>query len=303
MPSHLKALVRARMEKTGESYEQALRRVRAQEARERVAAPPEEGYLLSPERVAVVADTAYMVAAVRAEEASFPAADRLFEDRYAAIFVASGAAGEAMQSILDLPCMREGMRMRTRFIDDAVREGLAAGLSQVVLLGAGFDTRGLRLPEIAAGDVSVYEVDTPFQIARKQAMLRGARVEVPPHLAFVACDFHAADMAEQLAAGLEDQGFRTGEGALFVLEGVIGYVDSAAIDRTFRFVVERGGPKSRLVFTFSDAASDPESGASRVARAGFSSFSETDGTAMWRRYLPGEPHANAYAMKIGTAIV
>ena len=303
MPSHLKVLVRARMEKTGESYEQALRHVRAQEERERLAGPPEDvPYLQSPERAASVADTAFAVAAVRAEEAARPAAERLFDDPYAAHFAASGAhVAEATQRFLDLPFLRDGVRLRTRYIDDAVREALAAGLDQVVLLGAGFDARGMRLPEIAAGEVSVYEVDTSYQIARKRAALREARVDVPPHVAYVSVDFHAASFEDELDAALEEKGFRPGEGAVFVWEGVIGYIDDAAIDRTLRYVVQRGGPRSRLVFTYAD--SNPDNAPGRVASAGFASFTHVDGNALWRRYLPGDPHPAAWVIKIGTATV
>src|SRR6516162_8681907 len=140
------------MEKTGESYEQALRQVRAQEDRAPHDGPPADApYLKSEERAASVADTAFMTAAVRAEEAARPEAERLFEDPYAAVFAAQGAhVAEATQRFLDLPFLRDGVRLRTRYVDDAVREGLAAGLRQVVLLGAGFDARGLRMPEIAA---------------------------------------------------------------------------------------------------------------------------------------------------------
>ncbi len=63
-------------------------------------------------------------------------------DPYASLFAADGShATESTQRFLDLPFFRDGVRLRTRYIDDAVREGLKAGLGQVVLLGAGLDTR------------------------------------------------------------------------------------------------------------------------------------------------------------------
>jgi hypothetical protein len=80
MPSHLKELVRARMEKTGESYEQALRHVRAQEERTPSApAPAEAPYGKSAVYAQSVADTAFSIAVVRAEEALRPEGDRLFD--------------------------------------------------------------------------------------------------------------------------------------------------------------------------------------------------------------------------------
>src|SRR4249920_3628137 len=144
MPSHLKELVRARMEKTGESYQQALRHVRAQEERAaslRSTLPAEDKVF----RSRTVADTAFSIALVRAEEGNRPDGEQLFADPYASAFAAAGAhVAEGTQRFLDLPFFRDGVRLRTRFLDDSVRDGLAAGLDQVVLLGAGFDARGLR---------------------------------------------------------------------------------------------------------------------------------------------------------------
>ena len=90
MPSHLKNRVRARMEKTGESYQQALRHVRAQEARTPSvpeASPAEAKFA----RSRTVADTAFSIAVVRAEEGSRPEGERLFTDPFAAAFAAAGA--------------------------------------------------------------------------------------------------------------------------------------------------------------------------------------------------------------------
>src|ERR1700733_13949251 len=66
-----------------------------------------------------VADTAFATAAVRAEEALRPPDERLFEDPYAGLFWAAGShAEEGTQRFLSLPFFRDGIRLRTRFIDD-----------------------------------------------------------------------------------------------------------------------------------------------------------------------------------------
>jgi len=302
MPSHLKELVRARMEKTGESYEQALRHVRAQE--QRAPAPIEAPYGKSAVRAQSVADTAFSIAVVRAEEALRPESDRLFDDPYATLFAAAGAhVAESTQRFVDLPFFRDGVRLRTRYIDDAVREGLKAGLDQIVLLGAGFDARGLRMPEIAARRASVYEIDTADQLERKRAVLENAGVSLPAGLAYVPFDFDAPDFARSLTSALEGKGFRPGEGALFVWEGVIGYIDDAAIDQSLRFMARAGGARSRLVFTFAQVGFETDTATDRTRRAGFGSCEEIASDDLWRRYLGGEPHPNAWVIKIATAIV
>jgi methyltransferase (TIGR00027 family) len=305
MPSHRKERVHARMEKTGESYEQALRQVRAQETRPPEAAPAREiPYTKSPARALSVADTAFSIAVVRAEEAEKPECERLFVDPFASIFAAEGEhAAEATQRFLDLPFFRDGVRLRTRFIDDFVREGIASGLDQLVLLGAGFDSRGLRMPEVAAGSVSVYEIDTPDQLRRKRSVLANAAVRLPPHVTDVPFDFLADDLESELASALEVKGFRRGAGAMFVWEGVIGYIDDASIDRSLRLMANVGGARSRLVFTFGLNSFDPERAADRLRRHGFSECRELGGDDLWRQYLPGDPHPTAWVMKIGVASV
>lgn len=251
-----------------------------------------------------VADTAFTIAVIRADEGRLPPQERLFEDPYAAIFAAAGAhAAEGTQRFLDLPFFRDGIRLRTRFIDDVVRAALADGLSQVVMLGVGFDARSLRLPEIAARGARVFEVDFAEQLATRSALLAGAGVALPPSVAGVACDFAAPDFEATLAAGLNANGFRTGEGALFVWEGVTAYIPRASVDRSLSFMAAAGGRGSRAVFDFGGFLFDPE-GVEAVARSrGFSAFEELGFDELWRRYLPGEPHENAWVARMGVARV
>jgi hypothetical protein len=67
--------------------------------------------------------------------------------------------------------------------------------------------------------------------------------------------------------------------------------------------IHPGGPGSRLVFTYGGGTFDPGTAAQRTRRAGFSSLEELGGDDLWRRYLPGEPHPNAFLTKLGLAIV
>jgi methyltransferase (TIGR00027 family) len=304
MPSHLKQLVRARMAKTGESYQQALRHVRSQEERPATApegAPPSDRVV----RSRTVADTAFSIAVVRAEEADRPAAERLFTDPYASVFAALGAeAAENTKRFLELPFFRDGVRLRTKYLDDCVRKGLEAGLTQLVLLGAGFDARGLRMAELETHRVAVFEVDTPEQLARKRRALTGAGIRMPERIVHVPFDFDTPDVESELSGALEMAGFRPGAGAMFVWEGVIGYIDDATIDQCLRFMAAAGGPGSRVAFTFADEAYlGMEPLAPRTKRSGFTTFESVASDELWRRYLPGDPHPSAWVTKVGLATV
>ncbi len=302
MPSHLKELVRARMEKTGESYQQALRHVRAQDERAPSVAsapPPDE----RAGRSRTVADTAFSIAVVRAAESALPANERLFHDPYASAFAAAGAhCAESTQRFLDMPNFRDGIRLRTRFIDDCVRAGLTAGLDQVVLLGAGFDARGLRMSEIVARGATVFEVDLPEQMQRKRRVLSSAGVKLPGHVVYVPFDFETTDLELELGGALEVAGFRSGAGTMFVWEGVLGYIDEAAIDGSLRFMASAGGPRSRVAFQFlDDSLSGGETMVARTRRCGFASCEEIGADVLWRRHLQGEPHPNAWVIRLGLA--
>ena len=249
------------------------------------------------------ADTAFAIATMRALERERPPAEQLFEDPYAAIFHGAGAhAREGTERLLQLPFFVDAIRLRTRFIDDSVREGLGDGIEQLVLLGARFDMRALRMAELVASGARVYEVDFAAQLETKRALLAAADVPVPPTVTQVPCDFSAPDFDGALRSALEERGFRPGAAALFVWEGVLAYIDAAAADRTLRFVAGSGGPGTRLVFDFVPITSLTPF-ADRVRRAGFPRFEQLPFDAIWRRYLPGEPHPNAAVPHIGMAFV
>jgi methyltransferase (TIGR00027 family) len=198
------------------------------------------------EPMAEVADTATVIALIRSQESSVPPAERLFDDPYARLFSVGGAAAEEIAArFFTVPFFREAIRLRTRFIDDTVRAILADGLRQIVLLGAGFDCRTLRLADIANSGAAVFEIDFAPQLAHKRAVLEAAGVKLPDAVRFVPCDFTADDFETKLLVDLSADGFRPGMGTCFIWEGVVGYLDDAAVDRTPRFRCEgrwRGQP-------------------------------------------------------------
>ena len=248
-----------------------------------------------------MADTAFSIAAVRADESKLPLDERLFDDPYAALFRAAGAhAEEGTQRFLDLPFFRDGIRLRTRFIDDVVRDRVGAGIDQLVLYGAGFDARALRMREISERRVHVYEVDLPEQLERKRAVLAAGGVEVPATIAYVPCDL-SGDFELGLAHALATHGFQRERGALFVWEGVTTYIGVAAVDRSLAFIASHAGPAGSVVFDFGARFFAAESVDAHVTRAGFASCRSHGCDELWRRYLPGEPHPAAWVARLAVA--
>jgi methyltransferase (TIGR00027 family) len=136
-------------------------------------------------------------------------------------------------------------------IDDALRAFVASaaqrarGPVQVVLLGAGYDTRALRLPELAAA--RVFEVDHPATQARKRAVLDRLGARSPAH--YLSWNFERVPMAE-LPAALAAAGHDRQLPTFTIWEGVTMYLTEPAIDASLRAIHAWSAPGSELAMTY-----------------------------------------------------
>ena len=235
-----------------------------------------------------ITDTEAIIARVRAEEGDLPGSERLFVDPFAHLFAGPPADREVAEQFAAVPFLREQVRLRTRFIDDFVRGGVADGIRQLVILGAGFDCRALRLDEIASTGSRVYEVDFAEQLATKRSVLEAGGVSIPDLLRFIPCDFTTADFESSLLDGLVREGLVTGARTLFTWEGVISYLAPTEVDRMLRWIAAAGAPGSRLVFNYpvnQFIGNDPDGMSTRVKAAGFSSIDDRSLGALHRQYF------------------
>ncbi|HVN85990.1 MAG TPA: SAM-dependent methyltransferase [Candidatus Binatia bacterium] len=200
--------------------------------------------------------TAEYVAFFRALESARPPRVRLFDDPYARHFLRPSLRRAVSCSRVPplgglivwcadrrLPGARTSAIARTRVIDDAVRRAGRDGIDQVVILGAGFDSRAYRLPELRAA--AVFEVDHPATHAVKRVRLRRALPTIPANVRFVPIDFNR----QQLPGVLADHGLDAQRRVLFLWEGVTNYLTAAAVDAVLRFVA-RCAAGTRLIFTY-----------------------------------------------------
>ncbi len=134
---------------------------------------------------------------------------------------------------------------RTKYIDAVFEQAVAAGFAQIVIFGAGFDTRALRLRH-GSGGTKIFELDAPTTQAAKLRQYRRRGLTVPPDVAFVAIDFDR----ESPAAALKRAGFRAGDRTLFVLEGLLMYLQPESVDETLRAMEGLAGPGSEIVFDY-----------------------------------------------------
>lgn len=160
------------------------------------------------------------------------------------------------------------VELRTRAIDTALREGIAAGAGQLVVLGAGLDARAWRMPELATAHV--FEVDHPSTQRAKRARI-GARARFARDVTFVPVDFAHDSLVERLAAAGHDAGAPT----FWIWEGVTPYLPMAATRATLGAIATISAPGSRLAVTYATpmAASFPPA-VTRAALVGFRAVGE-----------------------------
>lgn len=139
--------------------------------------------------------------------------------------------------------MADMMALRTTAIDTAVRASVAAGATQLVILGAGYDGRAWRMSELAG--VKVFEVDRPGTQKEKQA--RAA--ELPPPIGdvnFVPIDFEH----ESLDAVLKQAGHDASAPTCWIWEGVVMYLTREAFNATLAAIADRSSPGSTLIINY-----------------------------------------------------
>ena len=184
-----------------------------------------------------VANTGLLVAAIRADESRRP--DRLFTDPFA-----DRLAGETGRRLLAEAVAEAGDRptrqivVRTRFWDEALLRATRS-VRQVVVLAAGMDARAYRLSWPAG--TTVYELDQPEVIAAKAAALEGeqalcTRVAV------------GVDLTGDWTAALRANGFDDRRPTVWLAEGLLQYLDEAAVGTVFERVDALSAAGSVLLY-------------------------------------------------------
>ena len=197
-----------------------------------------------------VGATATMVAAQRALSTD----EKLIDDPYAAPLVravgidvyvrlVNGEIPVGTESEFDPHRMARGMACRTRFYDRFFLDAAQSGISQVVILASGLDSRAYRLPW-PAGTI-VYEVDMPEVIEFKTLTLRDLGAEPTAERRTV-----AIDLRDDWAAALRDTGFDPKAPAAWSAEGLLVYLPDEAQDALFDHITALSAPESRLAFEF-----------------------------------------------------
>lgn len=204
--------------------------------------------------------------------------------------------------------LRASVAVRSRLAEDVWGQARERGVSQYVILGAGFDTFAYRTPD---RESRLVEVDHPGTQAQKRRRLAEAGLDAPANLAFVPMDFEGS---AGLIEALTRAGFRREAPAFFSWLGVTMYLSPETVYGTLG-VVAGLAPGTEVVFDYPVApellspgeragreavmaraaaksepwksAFEPHAMAARLAALGFRSVTDFDGPGLTRRYLGG----------------
>jgi len=156
------------------------------------------------------------------------------------------------------------MLLRTRFIDEALCRAVTNGAQQVVILGAGFDSRAYRFRDHLQG-CRVIEVDAKPTQAYKRRRMEAVVGQAPPNLTYASVDL----ANENLSDALKNCGFLEGHRSFYIWEGVSMYLPETSVRETLRTVARRSAPGSSIALDYAnelaiDLAKDKPEGAVRM---------------------------------------
>lgn len=151
------------------------------------------------------------------------------------------------KAVFKVPGIYEYVIARTKFIDEIFKCSLS-NVEQVLIFGAGFDSRAIRFSQ-ELKNAKLFELDAPPTQQAKINRLKEKYIGFPSNLNFISIDFNIESLVEKL----NQAGFQKDRVCLFLLEGLTYYLDDEAIDSTLRLISECSAKGSLLVFDYAAA--------------------------------------------------
>jgi methyltransferase (TIGR00027 family) len=188
--------------------------------------------------LSVLGSTAVTVAACRAVESV--RIDAWFHDELARHVVTTAGLPPTLSRALVA-----WVAVRTRFLDELVKNAVADGVRQVVIVGAGLDSRAYRLD--LPRDVTVFEVDHGDVLALKQRLLDDIELFSTCRRLVVVADLVDDDWLALLNA----TGWAPDGATLWIIEGLLVYLTHEERTRLLKRLAAASGPGGVLGVTLS----------------------------------------------------
>lgn len=194
--------------------------------------------------------TAENVAFVRALESLKPEAERICYDPYAYRFLSQQYLMFMKMAALDpsktpFPGLHNSLSARVRYFDDFVKKSIDEGLEQLVILGAGYDTRAYRIDGIR-GKVRVFEIDHSGTQRVKMKKIKDIFVSLPDHVEYISVDFETENFDQRLL----EHGYKKSQKTVFIIEGLIYYLPQKAVDEMLSFIATNSSTGSAIIFDY-----------------------------------------------------
>jgi methyltransferase (TIGR00027 family) len=227
-------------------------------------------------------------------EVLWRAAEPGLEPEAAKQVAAHGSLAERVDAVLQMHPTYATIIVRTRHAEDALAAGVARGVRQYVIVGAGMDSFALRRPDFAS-ELEIFEVDHPATQEFKKLRLHDCGVAVPDRLHFVAADLSV----EPLGSALGRSSFSHDELSFFSWLGVTSYLTREANLATLREISRCASPGSELVLTYIDQREfepDTASAETQRIRAGLAAAGEPWVSGFSPALLPDELRAQGLVL-------
>lgn len=201
---------------------------------------------------------AELIALHRVAESALPESQRICYDPYAVHFVDPETLEFARKNPEKTKAMREhyerlfpglgnSIRARVRYFDDFVIAAAGEGMEQLVILGAGYDTRPYRIEKLKGNsNVKVFEVDHPETQSLKKEKIEMIFGGLPDHIVYVPVDFEMEGIDQKLPGNGYDRSKKT----LFLMEGLVMYIPPMAVDEMLSFIVNDSAKGSEVLFDY-----------------------------------------------------
>ncbi|VVB69710.1 Leucine carboxyl methyltransferase [uncultured archaeon] len=199
--------------------------------------------------------TAEGIATLRFHESQRPEGERICYDPYAIHFISpeilewiarnpdkAKARWEQRERIL--PGIDNSVIARVRYFDDFVKRSINEGLEQLVILGAGYDSRAYRIEGLAK--IKVFEVDHPAMQAVKIEKIKKIFGCLPDHVTYNPADLERDDFGQKSL----ELGYSQSKKTLFLMEGLLYYLPPEIVNKILSFISKNSGEGSAIIFDY-----------------------------------------------------
>jgi len=188
-------------------------------------------------------------------ESQKPAGERICYDPYAVYFIDRKLLDWVIRNPDKVIAMRdenerlnpgfgESITARVRYFDDFTQRFLERGIEQLVILGAGYDSRAFRIEGLKR--LRIFEVDHPATQDIKITKVKDLFGTLPSNVAYISADLASEDVFQKMV----ENGYDPSKKTLFIMEGLLYYLPPAAVERMLSSIVKNSAKGSAILFDY-----------------------------------------------------